>query len=367
MKNLSFVTPSPLQGRRGARVLRLADQEEWKTLISQSDSHDFYHTWSYHHLQQEHGEPLLFVYQQNTVYVAIPFIKRVIMGSGYYDLTSAYGYCGPIASIPFGALHVQFVMQFKSAFLEFLEEEKIVSVFAGLNPFIDQLPFLEVIGGVQDNGVTVAIDLQLSLEEQRSRYGKKVRGQIRRVKDLGWTASYACTAADVDAFLEIYNENMNRVDAADNYRFTSEYITALLASTDFDAHLMLVRNEQQYPVCGAIAISNGHVLQAHILGTREEYRHLSPAKYSTEEYTILARNLGLKYFNLGGGLGFRKDSLFEWKIRLSPLTFNYKTWRYVADPVRYDQLIDHYGIDRNAHLDYFPLYRAAAALHQNIS
>jgi hypothetical protein len=67
----------------------------------------------------------------------------------------------------------------------------------------------------------------------------------------------------------------------------------------------------------------------------------------------------MRYYNLGGGVGFKEDSLFTWKAAFSPLHLPYKTWRYIANPAVYNALLEERGIDKNSNIDFFPLYRSA--------
>jgi len=338
-------------------LLTLKDQAEWLKWIERSYQHDFYHSWCYHDLHGDLGIPLFFVYEYNGDFVGFPFIKRSIEGFDYCDLTSVYGYCGPVSNLPFSKLSHEFVVHFKYAFLSFLKSEQVVSVFSGLNPFMDQTALLKVIGGLTDNGKTVVIDLSVNLEVQRKGYKKRVHNKIQRLRDLGWTVKQSTRWEDLEVFAALYAANMDRCCARDNYKFDIDFLYAILNTDEFDARLVLVYNEKDFAVCGAIVVNTGEVLQAYLLGTREEYRYASPAKLLTEELTIMSRDLGLKYFNLGGGLGFREDSLFDWKCNFTSLTFDYTTWRYIANKPIYELIVNYYGVDPNDEMDYFPLYR----------
>jgi hypothetical protein len=65
----------------------------------------------------------------------------------------------------------------------------------------------------------------------------------------------------------------------------------------------------------------------------------------------------MHYYILGGGIGYKQDSLFFGKLGLSDLTMDYKSWRFIANSEIYQQLLDNKGIDKNLDVDFFPLYR----------
>ena len=118
-------------------LITIQQKETWAEYVQKSTEHDFYHTWYYHSLDKS-GEPLLFVYQEGENFIALPLLKRKIDNSVLSDLTSVYGYTGPISNQKFEELDDQLMENFKAAFLKFLKTGKNISVFSRLHPFINQ-------------------------------------------------------------------------------------------------------------------------------------------------------------------------------------------------------------------------------------
>lgn len=338
------------------QIITLSQPKLWTSYIKRAVNCDFYHSWNYHTLDHT-GTPLLFVYEDGSHFIAFPFLKRAVPETDYWDLSSVYGYCGPISSKPFAELNEDLLSGFRDAFSCFMKEEKIITVFSRLHPFFDQAVVLNKFGGLWDNGKVVAIDLCIPLSEQEAQYQDRIMRKIKQLKQRGFQVKEAATTEDIRIFTEIYTENMQRLDASECYMFTEEYFRQLLRSEEYDARLLFVYNESGDPVCGAIVAFTNQILQAHLLGAKREYLHDSPAKLLTHEITLLGRQLGMKYYNLGGGLGFKEDSLFEWKRNFSKVTFDYQSWRYIADPQAYDILLGQMEIDLTSDIDFFPLYR----------
>ncbi|HWW39031.1 GNAT family N-acetyltransferase [Pedobacter sp.] len=339
------------------QIITLSQKEEWISYVQRSVNCDFYHSWNYHALEYT-GTPLLFVEDNGEDFIAFPFVKRSIPETDYYDLTSVYGYCGPISNRPFTDLSDELMVSFRDAFLVYLKEEQIISVFSRLHPFFNQNALLSKFGGVWENGQVVAIDLTVPLCVQESQYQDRVSRKIRQLKQRGFYVKEATTEEDIQTFTAIYTANMMRLDASDCYMFDQEYFKRLLRCEEYDARLLFVYDETNLPVCGATIVSKNQIMQAHLLGTRKEFLHDSPAKLLTHEITLLGRAQGVKYYNLGGGLGFKKDSLFEWKSHFSKVTFDYYSWRYIADQGTYDALLVQMDIDPESNVDFFPLYRS---------
>lgn len=339
------------------QIITLSQKKEWTSYVKRSVNCDFYHSWNYHALDHT-GTPLLFVEDNGEDFIAFPFIKRAVPETDYYDLTSVYGYCGPISNKVFSDLSEALLDAFRDTFLLFLKQEKIISVFSRLHPFFNQNPLLNKFGGVWENGQVVAIDLTVPLTVQESQYQDRVTRKIRQLKQRGFYVKAATADEDIEAFRAIYTANMMRLDASECYMFDEEYFVRLLRCEEYDARLIFVYDETDLPVCGAIIVLANQIMQAHLLGTRKEFLHDSPAKLLTHEITLLGRAEGIKYYNLGGGLGFKKDSLFEWKSHFSKVTFDYCSWRYIADHATYNTLLVQMDIDPESNVDFFPLYRS---------
>ncbi|SDM20629.1 Protein N-acetyltransferase, RimJ/RimL family [Pedobacter steynii] len=341
-------------------TINLKEEAKWRNLIKRALKYDFYHSWTYHSLDNSAGKAVMFVYENGPDFIAIPLIKRNIPDSSYHDMSSVYGYSGPVSNRDFKTLTAEFIEGFKRSFLDFLKAEQVVTVFSRLNPFFDQSGLVGSFGGLVDNGKVVVFDLGLSLETQQLNYHGGVLRKIRKLREKGYYVKEANTDEDIRNFVSIYTLNMLRVDASETYYFDEAYFKALLHTDEFDARLMFVYDKDDYPVCGAVIVLTNGIMQAHLLGTRAAWLADSPAKLLTEEITVLGRKLGAKYYNLGGGLGFKEDSLFLWKANFSSLTFNYQTWRFVADQEAYNALILRQEIEPQTEVDFFPLYRLQA-------
>ncbi|MEQ7799382.1 GNAT family N-acetyltransferase [Pedobacter sp. ASV1-7] len=338
------------------KVITLTQKEEWNSYVKNAFVHDFYHTWSYHTLDHS-GIAMLFVYQEEGDYIAFPFLKREIPGTSFFDLSSVYGYVGPISNRENKYLSTELIMNFKNAFLKFLKDGQIVSVFSRLHPFFNQDRLVKHFIGVHENGKTVAMDLSLPIDVQRRKYNSDTLRAIKKSWKKGLYIRESKKIDDVEIFIDMYAENMQRVHSTDYYLFNRQYFLDLLNSDEFDCRLLLVCFEEEI-LCGTIITLTHGVIQGHLIATKTAYLNESPAKFLVDEISLLGRNEGMKHLHLGGGVGFKNDSLFKWKSSFSDLFMSYKSLRYIANRAVYDSLVNRFGIDKNIKLDFFPLYRA---------
>lgn len=132
--------------------------------------YDFYHLAEYHRLDTS-GEAFLLYFANETDAFAFPVIVRNIEGTEYKDITSVYGYAGPLSRKSHPAPEA--IRLFQEELKKYLDDNRIISVFARLHPlFEDQSSLLQNRGEVSDTNLTVAIDLTLPEKEQRKWWRK---------------------------------------------------------------------------------------------------------------------------------------------------------------------------------------------------
>jgi hypothetical protein len=328
-------------------------KDEWDGYIDKSFDFDFYHTWRYHDLDKR-GTPMLFVYKEQDAFIALPLIKRKIDGSDLYDMTSVYGYTGPVSNKSFEYFNYQTFNNFGSCFCDFVKKENGVSVFSRLNPFFKQNTILADIGGIRSNGRTVYMDLSVPLEEQWKNYHKRLLRQVKQLRTKNFLIRDAECQDDIKIFTEMYTENMDRLSASQAYYFSEEHFTNLLQTSEFNCKLILIF-DGPVAICGAIVAWSKYIIRNHLSATNNRYVNHSPSKLLTDEISMIGRRKGMKYFHLGGGVGGREDSLLAFKSYFSPLFLEDYIWCYIFDQPAYDSLVNRKNIKVEEGL--FPLYR----------
>jgi hypothetical protein len=331
------------------------NRKDWDEYISRSYSHEGFHTWYYHSLNTE-GEPVLFVYEDEKLFIALPVIKRKIDGSEYFDMTCVYGYSGPISSVKLTDLPNTAIMQFKAAFTDFMKEESAICIFSRLHPFLNQHHLLENIGGVKDNGTTLFVDLSMPEEDQRNRYDKRLGRQIRSLRKMEYTIKEASSIQEIEEFAEMYHKNMDRLNASSNYYFDVQHFINLLNEEYMKNKLILIYDGPNL-MCGALILLSDDIVRNHLSATSPDYLSISPSKLMTDEISVIGRRLGKKIFHLGGGVGGKEDSLFNFKKLFSNLQVKDRIWCYINDEPAYNDLILNSDLEANEEIKFFPLYR----------
>ncbi|WP_429264565.1 GNAT family N-acetyltransferase [Mucilaginibacter sp. 3215] len=247
-------------------------------------------------------------------------------------------------------------MQFKNAFTSFMKEESAICIFSRLHPFLNQHHLLENIGGIKDNGTTLYVDLSISVEDQRNRYDKRLGRQIRSLRKMGFVIREAGTVQEIEDFAEMYYKNMDRLKASSNYYFDVQHFVNLLNEEYMKNKLILIYDGPNL-MCGALILLSDNIVRNHLSATSPDYLNISPSKLLTDEISMIGRRLGKKIFHLGGGVGGKEDSLFNFKKLFSNLQIKDRIWCYVNDESVYNELVLKSGVDPNPEIKFFPLYR----------
>ncbi|CAZ97892.1 MULTISPECIES: GNAT family N-acetyltransferase [Zobellia] len=339
----------------------ITERNEWNDLIKKVDHCDFYHTYHYHYLSKGDDEtPILIHYEEEGTHIILPLMLREIEGTCYKDVTSVYGYAGPLCSTKkLNFDNTNFKNELQKLFLA----HKVVSVFSRLHPYIDhQDEILANIGEIYSPGEVVYIDLTLPLDLQRQQYSSRLKTYINKSQKL-CSVRKGTSEEDIRTFIEIYYENMRRVNADESYFFSDRYFYQLMLSSFFETELLLcVLNETNEVIGGAMFIKTDEIVQYHLSGHKEEFLHLNAIKLIIDTMRINATEEKYKYFNLGGGKGVKSDTLFAFKSTFSKNHRPAKFWRYVVNPKVYKELVKMNEDQRcestnDGESNFFPAYR----------
>ena len=340
------------------KIVSVSDENEWNNIITKCVYYDFYHCNSYNYLDKS-GTPFLFVAESENEFIVLPLIKRPIENTGYFDCTSVWGYPGPVASKLPEELPDDFINYFQQQLQQYLYENNIITAFSRMHTIIPQEIYFKNFGNIIHLNKTVAIDMSLPLDIQKQQYRKTNKSEINQLRRKGYTIKKADTEEEINAFVDIYTETMQRVNADEYYfdSFDKNYFHDLLSAHDFQPNLLLAYKENEI-TAGGVFMATKHFIQYHVAGTKKEYIKDTPMKLIIDEARLLASQLQVKYLHLGGGVGGSDtDSLFWFKSGFSDLTFTYKIWQLIVNNEVYNKLVDIKSNIKILNQNYFPLYR----------
>jgi hypothetical protein len=226
-------------------------------------------------------------------------------GEARWDATTPYGYGGPYA---WGA-GPRDDDAFWRAHAEWCREGKIVSTFARLSLFPEQLAAIP--GPVESLLPNIVVPLGAGPDGLWAGYESKVRKWVKSAEAAGITVEEDPTGARIEDFFAVYTETMTRRGAADWYFFPREFFKsiieklpgqfvffyALLDGKVLSSDLMLCSKDYVYYFLG---------------GTHEAALPQSPNYLLKHRIATWAAAEGKKGYVLGGGYE-PGDGLFRYK------------------------------------------------------
>jgi hypothetical protein len=324
-----------------------ATDSHWNDLI-ELVPHDIYHTREYHmtsslgmrewstSLQQQTAnetgqESLLFSYQKDGMVFLFPYVLRTLEdvlgyeGRSYFDVTSVYGYGGPLAS---AHISEEFLRDAWYELLDAWRERGVISAFTRFHPLLQNVRFAQSMrdeiaffGGPAGIlcGNTVSINLLRSEAKQFQLYQKNLRNQLRKAYASGFEiieAEFDSTAAH---FVELYTQTMKRRNAPGQYMIDREWLLQFAQSLRNHCFLLSATLNGEIAAILLVMEYRGFV-HAHLTGIDDRYISSSPLKPLLDGTRRWAAARGNQIFHLGGGIGARQDSLFQFKRHFSPDT-----------------------------------------------
>ena len=354
------------------RLITMDRPDEWGAALARSGRHDCYHLWAYHDLahRQGEGQPYLLSLEDRGHSAALPFLCRTVNevrgleNCRQSDATSAYGYPGVVTTMrPTHDAAEPFRAAFQQSLLDTLKKLGVVSLFVRQNPLIDSGWMLSGMDCSDVRGLTVAVDLTRSEEEQLAGYRRDHRYDVRRALKNGAVVRADPGFQRIDTFMRLYTQTMDAAGADAYYYFSKEYFLDL-KSLFADRVTLLFCEHGENVISGAMFLKFNGVIQYHLSGTATEFlRFRGGMKLVIDRIRSWGTQNGYRWLHLGGGLGAQRDSLFDFKAGFSQTYLPFQASKIIVDREAYQDLVTRRGQWIATHHppnragEFFPEYR----------
>jgi hypothetical protein len=338
-------------------MIKLGPNDDWSKFIENFPSLDIYYSQQYVNLlaDVEEGIPEAVYFEDENGKVFYPFIKREIdLKKGYFDIVTPYGYGGPVIE---GEKSV--IKQFYTKFTVYCNDNNIITETVRLHPLLKNDEYLKDVMNVDYIRKTTAIDLTLPLEEIRNNYTTNNKRSIRKAKIEGVEIFVSNNKDDLDIFMNIYYETMNRNSASSYYYFSLAYFYRLMEQTTLSRPFLLFARHNDQIIGGVLLIIGKEFAHYHLGASKTEFLSLRPNNLLFDTMMEFSKSLGLKMLHLGGGYE-ENDSLFKfksaftnnnhYKYYIGKNIFNEEVYHELSGTVKKNLLI-------SSASNYFPAYR----------
>lgn len=334
-------------------------KEHWDRAVNEFPLNDVYYTYEYceWNAQKEQGQAKLVYFENDLGKVIYPFILRKIdhfSAQPIYDITTPYGYGGPLLSGEEAALE-----EFGALFRNYCLETNIVSEIIRLHPLLNNASYLSGYCNLHYIRKTTAVDLSGSLPQIQQQYSHMTKRNIKKAL----FNKLHCKKVDkseenIDTFLNLYNATMKRKGAAESYYYCFSSIQKQLLDTTLSkSHLIFIYSGEKV-ISAAILYTTKHFAHYHLGASDKNYLDLRPNNLLFNSMVVLAKKMNCSLLHLGGGCS-ENDSLFAYKTSFSNNNnYDYFLGTNIYNPEIYAELVEMAASRSSLADSYFPLYRS---------
>ena len=287
--------------------------------------------------------------------ILYPFLLRRIpgvpAGTHLTDITTAYGYGGPVY---WGSGSVtQLARTFWPAFENWAIGEGVISEFVRFSLFSGAESWYP--GEIIDRQPNVVVPVNVDDDELWRSFESKVRKNVKRARASGIGVVVDGTGEFLDDFLSIYHATMNRREAALHYYFPREFFEQIHESlvgqfTYFHAY------HEGSIVSTELVLVSANSVYSYLGGTHADAFPYRPNDLLKYEIIRWARDHGKQHFVLGGGVT-PGDGIERYKRAFAPgATRGFRTGQRIVQPDVYLGLIG--SSSPASSTGYFPAYRS---------
>jgi len=355
-------------------TLLFEEKDKWQYELNDGiKNNDIYFSLSYCDLYRElgDGDPHLFVYTDKCGdKILYPFLKRKINNLPFvkdrfqkeiFDITTPYGYGGPIHQNMSTAEPGDVIKRFRSTFNDYCREKNIITEFIRFHPLLNNHLNMSNLMDVHHIRDTVFIDLTKKEEEIFNNYHRNHRRNVKKAEKNGLTFQVLegeNTVDEIDTFIKLYKDTMKRNSALSYYYFPKYYFEHFFHNLSQNSVMCSVRLDN-HTIAAAIFMFQGDFLHYHLGCSDQKFLSMAPNNLLFHEMARWGKKNGFKKLHLGGGYT-DDDQLFQFKHKFNPDgRLSFFIGKCIHDEQIYEELVrlwtGYYSKEINT--DYFPLYR----------
>ncbi|MDR0138031.1 GNAT family N-acetyltransferase [Metabacillus idriensis] len=340
------------------KLVKLSLNDNWNKFIEQFSMLDVYYSQEYSNLSStiENGTAEAIFYENDDGKVFYPYIKRKIdLNEEYLDIVTPYGYGGPVLE---GDQNT--IKPFYRQFNEYCTNNKIITETVRLHPLLKNDAYMKDVMDVEYIRKTTAVDLALSLEEIRKNYTSNNKRNIKKAKKEGVNVFVSNNnKKDIEIFIDLYYETMNRNNSLSYYYFDKSYFYRQMEEMLLCKSYLLLAEYKNQIIGGILLLIGNEYAHYHLGASKTEYLSLRPNNLLFDAMIEFSKSCGLKLLHLGGGYQ-ENDSLFKFKTSFTNNNnYNYFLGKNILNKKIYKELsqIAAKNLSPISDSNYFPLYR----------
>lgn len=336
----------------------IREKVQWEETIRKFNHLDIYYSYPFGNLfaKQEEGELLAVYMEIGESRLFYPFIKREVPydAGPIFDIVTPYGYGGPYIEG-----NSSIITHFYECFTEFCMENNIITETIRCHPLIQNERYLKMSLDIQYIRKTAVVDLSQPLTHIRKSYSTMNKRNIKKAMDMGLSSFIAePTESNIQKFIDLYYETMDRNQATKYYYFPKEYFFEQMKATQISNTYLLFAIFEGEIIAGVMVLIGKDFAHYHLGASKTEYLHLRPNNLLFDYMISFCKQKGSSLLHLGGGYE-EDDGLFKFKSSFTNNNhFKYFIGKKVHNQFLYDQIIYEISASYEVNEKFFPIYRA---------
>jgi hypothetical protein len=341
----------------------------WYAYLDRLPKADVYYTPHYYAVYERNGEGIaqLFLYCEGDVFVYYPYLLRRIsdlpsvQAAGIerelFDISTPYGYGGPVTNVEDPAERGPLFRRFERAFHAYCARKGIVTEFVRFHPLLENYKDYKAVQPIFVRN-TAYIDLAGSENDITESYSRDNHNRLRRAIKEGLQVAFK-DPMNTGNLQDLFRATMEKKKKkADDYDFFNE---SFFRSTTqlLKGNIQLVEvTRGERTIASALFMHYGDFMHYHLMGSDKEYLLVAPENLLLHHAAVWAQKQGFRYLHLGGGYT-GDDNLFRFKSSFNERTAaDFYIGKSVHCPQIYASLVS--GLDDVETSGYFPAYRLTA-------
>ena len=281
--------------------------------------------------------------------------------TGYYDITTPFGYGGPLFIEYKEEDLSKLILSFKKEFGKYCLNNNIITEFVRFHPLIKNHLQMDLYMNISNIRDTAYIKLD-SPEEIWNNLKSTCRNRIRKAEKHNIEIQLDNSYKSLDNFINLYISTMEINNAKQYYFFDKEFFYNTFKLLKNNVFLFNSIYEGK-TISSAMIMKYGDYIHYHFGGSDHLYTNLAPNNLLFYKIALWGQEKGCKYFHLGGGTTGNDDPIFHFKKTFSKdgIT-NFFIGKKIHNESIYNDIVNEWKIYNNIsdtdEINFFPIYRS---------
>ena len=324
-------------------LIKASECVKWRNALTRFEKVDVCQLPEYHVAYSrliEDAKPLLWKFEAGNDYFCYPFILSPVIikkstglavRTEYSDISSVYGYSGPLSTTD----DKNFLDRAWTKFDEFVAENNVIAEFTRFSLYSDNKNLAHKDTTIEYNRLLAASQLPATEKLLFQALNSKTRNMIRKAWSSNLEAREIKLTDYLVEFRTLYNSTMKRRQASDFFHFNSKYFDDLLALPECEICLTGVFSENIL-ITVALALTHGKASIYHLGASLSEYANKGAGNLVLFEMGKNLIDRGVEFLTAGGGTTVdEEDSLFRFKKNNTLNVGKYFIGKRILNPVAY--------------------------------